>query len=218
MSPSPAADHYTSPAYLAGPRGLSFGHQLATLMALQPRSVLEVGVGAGVTAAALRQVGIPVTTLDIDPGLGPDILASVDAIPADDATWDVAACCQVLEYLPFDQLGPALRELHRVTATGLVLSLPDVTRQFEVSLRLPRLGHRRFGGRTPLTRPRDMPADRRTTMGHHWEIGFTGTPLTAVQSVMAVAGWRINRTWRVPELPWHRFFDLRHAEVSRIAA
>jgi len=60
-----------------------------------------------------------------------------------------------------------------------------------------------------------MPPERMTTMGHHWEIGFRETPLSAVQSVIAVTGWRIQRSWRVAELPWHRFFELRHAPGTR---
>lgn len=205
------ASPYTTASYLAGRRGFSFGHQLQAILAREPRSVLEVGVGSGITAAALRGAGIAVTTLDVDATLDPDILASVEHIPADDGTWDVASCCQVLEHLPFDRVPAALRELHRVTNAGLVLSLPDVTRQLDLTVRLPWLGVRRMTAATPLTRTRTMPVERLASMGHHWEIGFRGTPLTTVTSVIAIAGWRIERTWRVPELPWHRFFDLRHA-------
>jgi len=197
--------------HLGGGRCISLGHQIDAILALDPRSVLEVGVSAGLATAALQRLDIPVTTLDADPGVEPDILGTPDSIPAEEGTWDVACCCQVLEHRPFARFGPALRELHRVTARGLVLSLPDVTRQVELSVRLPRIGQRKIVGRTPLARTRRMPPERLTTMGHHWEIGFRGTPLSTVTSVIAVAGWRIQRTWRVPELPWHRFFDLRHA-------
>ncbi len=212
MSPTAPPVHDPAALELVTGRCVSFGHQLDAVLALAPRSVLEVGVGAGVVSNALRHLGIPLCTLDVDPALEPDVLASVESIPADEGTWDVGLCCQVLEHLPFDRLGPALRELHRVTARGLVLSLPDVTMDLELTVRAPRLGLRRLAGRSPLPRRRAFPRTRLDTMGHHWEIGFRGTPLTAVQSVIAVAGWRIERTWRVPEVPWHRFFLLRHAD------
>ena len=205
---------YGDRTYLAGGRAVSFGHQIHAILSLDPDSVLEVGVGAGVVAASLRRVGLPVTTLDIDPALDPDILASVTGIPADAGSWSVASCCQVLEHLPFDRFGDALRELHRVTSRGLVLSLPVVTREFEVRLRLPRLGSRRFAAPVPLP-PRRIPADRMSVMGHHWEIGFAGFPRARLEMVMGVIGWEIERSWRVPELPWHRFYILRHAAGTK---
>ena len=205
---------YATRNYLAGGRAVSFGHQIHAILSLEPTSVLEVGVGAGVVAASLRRVGLPVTTLDIDPALEPDLLASVTEIPAEESTWSVASCCQVLEHLPFERFGDALRELHRVTSRGLVLSLPDVTRDIEFRMRLPRLGTRRFSAPVPLP-PRRIPADRMTVMGHHWEIGFAGTSRAAVEAVFAVVGWDIERSWRVPELPWHRFHILRHAAGTK---
>ncbi len=47
-------------------------------------------------------------------------------------------------------------------------------------------------------------------MGHHWEIGFRGTPRRRVLAAIAAAGWSVQRRWRVPELPWHCFFLLEH--------
>jgi hypothetical protein len=214
MSRLPHPAHYTDATYLGGGRGISFGHQIETILSMRPTSLLEVGVGSGIVASAIRQIGVPVTTLDLDPELDPDIVASVTSIPAADGTWDVAACCQVLEHLPFNCFGSALRELHRVTSRGLVLSLPDATRQMEFFFRLPRLGTGSVSRALPFLRARSMPAEKLASMGHHWEIGFAGTPLSTVTSVMAVSGWHIERTWRVREMPWHRFFDLRHHSAN----
>lgn len=209
-TPTPTPAHDAASTSLAAGHSISLGHQLDTIMSMRPTSVLEIGVGSGVVARAIRHVGIPVTTLDPDTELDPDIVASVTSIPAEDGTWDVATCGQVLERLPFHCLGPALRELHRVTARGAVVSLPDVTRPMEFRLRLPRIGTRSLSGAFPFTRGRRIAVDRPETMDHSWEIGFAGTPLSAVTSVMAISGWRVARTWRIRELSWHRFFDLRH--------
>lgn len=201
----PDSSHY-SMDYVCGDRIHSFAHQLLQILRLEPASVLEIGVGAGIVTGVLRQLGIPVTTMDIEFSVEPDIVASVTSMPIDDGGFDVGLCCQVLEHMPFDMFGEALNELHRVVKRALVLSLPDVSRYLEFSCYLPRFGRRRWACNLPRFRRRKMPAERLEVMGHYWEIGFDGYPLTNVLAEAQSAGWRCEKTWRVPELPWHRFF------------
>jgi len=201
MSENYKADHYVRPGRIH-----SFAHQLAAIVSHRPRTVMEVGYGSGVVQAALRQLGIEVTTLDIDAGLDADLVGSVLDIPAPDSSFDVVSCCQVLEHVPFEQFPTALSELRRVSRGKLVLSLPDQSRDLEVVLRAPVLGRRRLWVSLPK-RAHALPDYRVTQMGHLWEIGFAGTPLSSVRTALADAGWRVDEEWRVPELPWHRFFS-----------
>lgn len=204
----PSADHYDI-SYVGPQRFFSFAHQIGTIIRLRPKSVLEVGVGTGIVADALRRMGVTVKCLDIEPSLNPDILGSVLDIPVADDTFDVACCCQVLEHLPFDDFPKALQELARVSTRGVVLSLPDQDRRVEFTLALPKLGRRTFELSLGRLRPHELPAARRAEMGHHWEIGFKGFPLRRVRAHIGRAGLRIERSWRVPEWPWHHFFLLR---------
>jgi len=52
-----------------------------------------------------------------------------------------------------------------------------------------------------------------------WEIGKAGYPLQKVMREMQIAGFEINeikKTYRVFEIPWHRFFVLsKDAEKAR---
>ncbi len=203
----PDSSHY-SMDYVCGDRIHSFAHQLLQVLRLEPTSVLEIGVGAGIVTSVLRQLGISVTTMDIERSVEPDIVASVMDMPIDDGGFDVGLCCQVLEHMRFEMFGDALAELHRVVRRALVLSLPDVTRYLELSCYLPLLGRRQLACGLPRIRRRKMPASRLEEMGHYWEIGFDGYPLRKVLAEAQSAGWRCRNTWRVPELPWHRFFLL----------
>ncbi len=204
--PSAPATSRFGRQYVGDARAFSFAHQIRTVLHHQPTSVIEVGVGTGVVAAVLQQLNIQVTTLDIEPSLKPDLVGSVTQIPAADREFDVSLCCQVLEHLPFDQFASALRELRRVTCRGLVLSLPDRTWCLAVRVQLPLLGRRELVGSLPrwLTRDAHVIQPR-----HHWEIGYPGYPLRRIRAALVDAGWTLQRTWRVPEMTWHRFFDLR---------
>ncbi len=202
----PRREHYGGD-YLANGRPYSYAHQLEAVVSVSPSSVLEVGVGASIVAAGLRCCGVAVTTLDIEPTLRPDIVGSVLAMPVSDGAFDVTMCCQVLEHLPWERFGEALRELRRVTRKSLVLSVPDVTRHWGLSLSVPRLGRRALYLSVPPIPPRRFPADRLRDMGHYWEIGFRGFPLRRIAAEIRGAGWTLRRTWRVPELAWHRFFE-----------
>jgi SAM-dependent methyltransferase len=207
-------DWYASEKYVQPPRLHSYAHQLAHIIDLQPQNVLEVGVGSGYVEAALRALGYDVTTLDIDAANEPKLVGSVTAIPADDDSFDIASCCQVLEHIPFDDVPTAARELRRVARRRVVVSVPDVSRDFEVAVRAPKLGRRTF--RLPMNAaPRPFPASRTASMGHEWEIGWRGYPLKRVVDQLTSTGLRCVDTWRVPELPWHRFFLLDPTKITQ---
>ncbi len=209
----PDRSHYDV-AYVRGARLHSFTHQMATVLGLEPSSMLEVGVGSRFVTESLRSLGISVTTLDIEPSLEPDLLGSVSDIPAGDDEFELSLCCQVLEHLPFDDFHQALEELRRVTRRALVLSLPDVTRQVNAEISLPLVGRHRVSLDLTLFSRGEMGAERTEQLGHQWEIGYRGSSLSRVRSIMGEAGWELAREWRVPEVPWHHFFLLHGAEAG----
>lgn len=201
LQPQVARTHYFTAEYLSPARLASYSYQLPEVLALAPRSVLEVGVGNGLTLHALRSAGIAITGVDLDPALGPDLVASVVHLPFPDGSCDVVACFEVLEHLPWDQFRPALEELHRVCRTHALVSLPDAGRVLRVHLsRL--LEHRQI----PLT---FWPAREHRFDGEHfWEIGKRGYGLERVVAAMAAAGFALERTFRPWEDVSQRFFRL----------
>jgi len=204
----PTKAHYSS-NYVIGGRIYSYAHQLQTALVQKPTNLLEVGKGPGLVASALRAAGVIVVTLDVQPDLEPDLVGSVTKIPARDNAYDVSLCCQVLEHLSFDQFVPALRELWRVTSRKLVLSLPDLTRHYYIKLRLPKLKELAWEHSFPFWPPEGVPSLRVERDGHLWEVGCRGTTVRDVRVAILKSGWSIERTWRVPEMVWHRFFLLK---------
>jgi len=212
MKPQTDRSHYGA-RYYERRRMYSVAVQEEVLRALSPGSVLEVGPGLGVFAAMYRKVsGARVVTLDIDPTLSPEVIGSVFELPFEDGAFDAAACFQMLEHLPFERFGPALKEMKRVSRVGMALSLPDCS--FALTFRLGIRNPRRDGFVKAWTIQPSGLALRKlkkvpNSAGHYWEIGRKGTPLSAVRRAIEASGWRIEREVRTAENAYHRFFVLR---------
>lgn len=213
VSRVPGRGHY-SLRYLQAGRMFSYAHQIDTVVSFEPETVMEVGAGGGVVTAALRAAGLAVTTLDVQPALMPDIVASVNALPCKNETFDVALCSQVLEHLPFEQFMPALRELRRVTRLGLVLSLPDASRHWYLATKLPKMRELRLQMAVPWLLGMRQLNQHFEEFGHYWEIGYSQYPIKLILNAIDDAGWTLESTWRVPELPWHRFFKASNKNKS----
>jgi SAM-dependent methyltransferase len=197
-------------SYLRNGRMFSFAHQVEEVLAFEPRRVLEIGPGPGVVTHALRTCGVEVLTLDIEPSLKPDILASVTEIPLSDNDVDVILCCQMLEHLPFERFIPALKELRRVARTGGVISLPDITPGYFVRASLPIIHRVTWSAsRTKRNPPAVPPNGRYEGDGHFWEIGVEGTQPEQVREAIQQSGWTISRESRVCEFVFHHFFMMR---------
>lgn len=202
----PPADFgaYFKTSYLTVRRFASYACQLSEIVALRPQTILEIGIGNGILSYLLRKVGVQVTTLDINPLLEPDIVGSVVSVPSEPNAFDVVACFQVLEHLPFDTFPTALQELHRIVRRHAVISLPDATRHIRVSLHLPGIGDFRF-----MTQLRFVPARPHIFWnGHYWEIGKRGYLLPRIRSHIESAGFTVQKTFRIFDYPYHRVFVL----------
>jgi ubiquinone/menaquinone biosynthesis C-methylase UbiE len=189
-------------AYVTKYRYNSYWHQLDEVFRSGPCNVLEIGVGSNVTSTYLSYKGIEVVTIDLEARLGPAVVASVRHLPFEDQVFDTVVCCQVLEHLPFDEFDGCLSELRRVCKRKLVLSLPDKTPGISMLVRIPNFVFWEFclslpwAIREPIKRGRE----------HYWEIGRWGYSRKKVLQHVKTAGFFVERTYRVPEYPYHRFF------------
>jgi len=209
MSTVPGKAHYGLP-YIANDRVYSFAHQIETVVRVGPRSLVEIGPGAGVVTAGLRAVGLQVTTVDVQSELGPDVVARLPDLPFESGSFDAVLCCQVLEHLPFKQFVPSLSELKRVSTKGVILSLPDRRKYYSVRFRASGVGKREWSfsrGRPPTEARVKRAFDE---AGHYWEIGYRDVPLSAILNAFREAGLSLARRWRVFEKPYHHFFQLEH--------
>lgn len=206
--------HYFASAYDDKSRFVSYFHQIIELKNLAPSEILEIGTGNKLVYRYLKERGVSVTSVDIDPALKPDVVASVLDLPFSDASFDVIACYEVLEHMPFDQVPQALVQIHRVCARASVISLPDCSPVFRCFLHSPvRTLFRRlipvpgFIARL-LYRPAQTvdKADHRTY--HHWEIGRDGVTASQVTGLFKQAGFTVTKSYRIFENPYHHFFVL----------
>lgn len=200
--------HYEFGRYVKKRRWSSIWHQLDEVIKLSPQQVLEIGPGPGLFKATASVLGLQVETLDIDPELHPDHVASVFEMPFADSSYDVVCAFQMLEHLPWDDSKRAFREMARVAKDGIVISLPDAAIRWPMSVHVPKIGRVDMLIPRPFFRPRVHKFDGE----HYWEINKVGYPLSKVQEeLFSCSGIRFQKTYRVHENPYHRFFVLKKA-------
>lgn len=204
MDPCQSANPFSTILYDSKERFIGYWHQIAEIVALNPESVLEVGIGNGFVSGYLRQKGVKVRTLDIMPETGPDAIADILALPLRDASVDVAVCCQVLEHIPFEYFGKSLSELARVSRRGVILSLPDCSKVYPCRIQIPFIGQ--------VTRLVQISKSQRGgpfCADHFWEISRSDYPLKRLINEIESAGFSVAKTYRLFESPHFRFFVLR---------
>ncbi len=204
MKPQVQPTHYFENTYDSKGRFISYWHQINEINTRKPRSVLEIGIGNGLTSYYLKQRGIDITTLDIDRQLHPDIVGSILEIPFQDNSFDLIACFEVLEHIPYEKLPQALDELHRVSRRHVILSLPNCNRIYSLCFHIPMVGT--LKRLIPL--PRLRPLHHTFDGEHYWEIGKAGYPLQKILQDVKNAGFDIIKTYRVFEVPYHHFIVL----------
>lgn len=102
----------------------------ARLLPAPPASVLDVGCGVGVLSDWLLTLRYDVTGVDVDGALMARMaarheIASIDALPFPDRSFDAAVASEVLEHLPFDRFERARGELARVARDVVVVTVPN---------------------------------------------------------------------------------------------
>jgi hypothetical protein len=149
----------------------------------------EVGIGHGVVAHYLRDIlGLPLTTVDIDPDLQPDHVATITDLPFADGAFAVTAACEVLEHLPYDDAAAApnvTRSLFLTVGT----SGRNLTKRIE----------------PPLVRARQVPTIEDQ---HYWELGLEGYSVDRFRETIHQAGWSISSDFRNDAYGVHHFFIL----------
>ena len=164
------------------PRFISYFYQIDIARKLQPKNILEVGIGNGTVTSYLRQQGFQIVTCDFDKSLEPDFIADIRKLPFKDASFDVVLAYEILEHLPWEDVDKALNELARVSKKNVVISLPYASLAFECVLRLPLLYS--LIGKSFIDLKFHIPKffQRIHFNGeHYWEIGWRGFALSRIR-------------------------------------
>lgn len=200
--PQVGKSHYQGAAYRSKERWVSYHYQIELIERTGAKTVLEVGVGAGVLARELSARGISVTTLDIAEDLAPDIVGSVTSIPLPEKSVDVAVAFEILEHVRFEDVPHALRELARVARTHVILSLPHPGWVFSCVLKVPLLPRLELFFQIPFFWKRHVFDGE-----HYWELGKRGYPVRRFLCLAEKAGLRCISRTRYADDPGHRFFS-----------
>lgn len=192
---------YSFSRYVHYGRWGSYWHQIDETMRLQPQNILIVGKGDGIVAEVLKEYVPELSTLDFDPALKPDIVASVEKIPLADGGFDVVVCCEVLEHLPFEKFAGNLAELARVSRRHVVLSLPHFGPRTQLFLKLPLLPEIRLAFKIPV------PLRHLYNGEHYWEIGKRDYPVRRIRDALRPY-FTITREFIPFDNQYHHFFIL----------
>jgi predicted SAM-dependent methyltransferase len=208
-----SSDHYNFSKYMDKGRWNSCYHQIDEMISPGYESILEVGVGPGITSGILKRHDFVYETLDIDPDLHPDHIGSVTEMPFNDRSVDVIGCFQVLEHLPFEQFQIALNELFRVARKRVILSLPDIRPVWSIRLYVPRLLRKRD---ILFPRPFFKPREHIFNGQHYWEINKKGYSISHIRQIITdcaqMASFVLYKDYRVWEFDYHHFFVLKKNE------
>lgn len=153
-------------------RFIHYYQQIKHVMKLEPRKILEVGIGDGTVSDFLRRKGHVVRTLDFEPELSPDYLCDVREIDKFvGERFDLVLISEVLEHFKFKYFKETVRKLLEISE-HVVISVPYM------ALRL-------FDGKKIFTcdgkivtkipfffrKPKIFPE---TYTHHHWAVGMRG--------------------------------------------
>jgi predicted SAM-dependent methyltransferase len=197
--------HYEFSKYVSKKRWISYWHQLDEIIKCKPSNVLEIGIGSSVIKTLCKHFGIDIKTIDIDQDLKPDHVATVIDLPFDDDWFDLIVCFQVLEHIPYKEFSKALLELYRVARQHVILSLPDARRIWSYQFYIPKVGSFYFH----IPRPKIREYIHKFDGEHHWEINKKGYSLNRIISDINKVGFILEKSYRINENPYHRFFIMR---------
>lgn len=208
MKPQVGPNLYFCKSYDTKERFISYWHQIDEVIKLNPKKALEIGVGNSFVSNYLKKRGINLITLDIDKRLNPDVLGSILQLPFPSAFFDVIICYEILEHLPYKDFNMSLSEIYRVSKSHAIFSIPDVTKVYRFNIQIPKIGE--IKRLIPLFRLRNPV--HKFYGEHYWEIGKAGYPFSKITKDIQKSGFKIEKTYRVFENPYHRFFILRKIE------
>jgi predicted SAM-dependent methyltransferase len=195
-------DFYSFSKYISKNRWSSFWHQLDEVLRLEPSSVLAIGKGPGIFQLLAEHFKIHVHSLDINPDLHPDFVASVARLPFQDHSYDVVCAFQVLEHLEYEKSVKGFSEMARVARKAVVISLPDAKKSWRYVFHIPGFGEYSFFVPLPFLRDKSHMGKR----GHFWEINQRGFSLKKVLRDFSDFNCVMKKTFRVKENRYHRFF------------
>jgi len=190
-------------------RFISYYYQIELIREIQPRTILEIGLGNKFVSNYLSWHGYHIVTCDLEAELLPEVVGDIKNLPFKASSFEVVAAYEVLEHLPWEFLPQVLVELKRVTCKYVLLSVPYSGLSAEIILRFP-LVWKLFKSlfidlfiRVPYFYRKFKPGDE-----HYWELGWRGYSLKRFKKLIP-QGMTIIKEVRPVLKTYHHFFVLK---------
>lgn len=194
--------HYHFKAYSHLGRWVSYYFQLKEVLAFNPKSVLEVGVGDRVFGDYIKNnTIIRYTSVDVAKDLRPDVVADVTALPFKNGEFDVSCAFEVLEHIHFESFEKAIREISRVSKRAVIISLPHFGPSCEFAFKIPFVKRIKIAFKLPI-HPKHV-----WNGEHYFEIGKKGYEIDKIRDILKKHFVIVNDF--IPfENQYHHFFVL----------
>ena len=197
-------EHYFTSGYNHKSRWLTYYYQMDLLNKYNTKHVLEIGPGHGWMKAIVKDLGIEVETVDIDPKLAPDHIAPINDLPLKDGSFDAACAFEVLEHLPFETFKENLLEMARVSKRYIFISLPDHRHiLFHARIKIPFLKYKEFIIRLQSTKKHVFDGQ------HYWEIGKKDFPVARILQAIHDSGLTVIDEFVPSDTPANHYFIMK---------
>lgn len=182
---------------------VSYYNQLNEIIATNPRTILEIGVGNGLVYNLLKHNGYNVVSADINKKVKPDYVADVLNLSLfKSQRFDTVCAFEVLEHLPFTDFEKALSELSRVSKKYVILSLPIRKVGIEFCLWLPKVHSIYCYLDLPI--PIKHKGVQSDNDYHYWEVNKVGYSKKSIEQTISKK-FNILKSYR-PKFNKHHLF------------
>ena len=182
-------------AYYSRKRIVQQWMQLHLLGTIDCQKVLEVGPALGLVTSLLVNLGYDVHTLDRLPRAFayPDVphleRDICDLRSEEIAGYDAILCCETLEHIDWQRVGPVLSTFRASGARYLIVSVPYMAFQVSLDVYLNRTTFRQYFSMKKLLWRKHFAVE--PPGGHQWEVGYWNYSLRVWEDRLDSCGWSI---------------------------
>ena len=195
--------HYNFSKYSHPERWASYYYQIKEVLDLNPKNILEVGVGDKVFGEYFKNnTNLIYQSLDTAEDLSPHIIGDILNIPIENNKFDVVCAFEVLEHLPFNKFEEALAELGRVSKKFVVISLPHFGPPIKFMIKIPFLPEMKFAFKIPFYQKHTFNGE------HYWELGKKDYSVSNILKILN-KNFGILKHFVPFENQYHHFFILK---------
>lgn len=204
MSKQVEKSHYEFFRYNDNERWFSYWLQLSLLLKSNVKSILEIGIGAGVVGDYIKKntKEIKYVSLDFDQELKPDIVGDILNVDIPERSYDVVCAFEVLEHFPIDKSFNVFTKMCNLANDYVIFSVPHWGRYFGFEFYLPFIKRINFG----LKLNSLFPPVHIFNGQHYWEVGKKGYSNNFIKKYFYHPNYVLVNEFVHYNNPYHHFY------------